>query len=64
MGKKQKEYKVERKRRKILRGPTALQRRKGYEQYLKNMKGWKLVQLKKFSDTEIFDMYQKAKRET
>ena len=50
MAKKQQEYNVERKRRKLLRGPTHLQRRKGYEQYLRNMKGYMLVQLRPYSD--------------
>ena len=40
---KQIEYNAERKKRKLLRGPTPLQRRKGYEQYLRNMKGYRLV---------------------
>lgn len=52
--KKQKEAAAAIKRRKIVRGPTPLQRRKGYEQYLKNMKGWKLVQLKNKYDSEVF----------
>ena len=46
MAKKQKEYNAKRKKKELLKGPTPLQRRKWYEQYLKNMKGYKHVQLK------------------
>lgn len=49
---------------KVLRGPTPLQKRKEYERYLKNMKGWKLVHLKPKSDQEVYDLYQVAKRQT
>ena len=59
--KKQREVVATRKKRKILKGPTPLQKRKDYDQYLKNMKGWKLVQLKNKSDAEVFKLY--AKRE-
>ena len=56
--KKKKESTAIRKKKKILRGPTPLQQRKEYEQYLKNMKGWKLVQLKPKTDKEVFKLYQ------
>lgn len=61
--KKKKEVATARKKRKILRGPTPLQQRKEYEQYPKNMKGWKLVQLKNKIDNEVFKLYQQARRE-
>ena len=61
-GKKQREA-TTRKKRKILKGPIPLQKRKEYEQYLKNMKCWKLVQLKNKSDAEVFKLHQQAKRE-
>ena len=61
--KKKKEAVAERRKRKILRGPTPLQQRREQERYLKNMKGWRLVQLNHKSDQEVFDLYQQAKRE-
>jgi hypothetical protein len=61
--KKKKEDVAARRKKKILRGPTALQQRREHERYLKNMKGWKLVQLKPKSDQEVFDLYQQARRE-
>ena len=62
--KKKKEDAATRKKKKILKGPTQLQQRREQERYLKNMKGWKLVQLKPKSDKEVFDLYQQAKRQT
>jgi hypothetical protein len=53
--KKRKEDAATRRKKKILRGPTALQQRREHERYLKNMAGWKLVQLKPKSDKEVFD---------
>ena len=40
--KKKKEAAAIRKKKKIFRGPTPLQQRREYEQYLRNMKGWNL----------------------
>lgn len=60
--KKRKKDAAARKNKKVLRGPTPLQKRKEYERYLKNMKGWKLVHLKPKSDQEVYDLYQVAKR--
>lgn len=54
-------YLNQRKKRKVLSRPTVKQKRKYYEYYLNNMKGWKLVQLKRYSDDEIFKMYERAK---
>jgi hypothetical protein len=54
-------YLNQRKKRKVLSRPTIKQKRKYYEYYLNNMKGWKLVQLKRYSDDEIFKMYERAK---
>ena len=60
---KRKEAGAERRKRKILRGPTPLQQRREQERYLKNMKGWRLVQLKHKSDQKVFNLYQQAKKE-
>lgn len=56
-------YLAERRKRKLLKEPTVKQKRKYYEQYLRNIKGYKLVQLKPYTDDEITKMYEKAKRE-
>ena len=61
--KKRKEDAAARRKKKILRGPTLLQQRREQERYLKNMTGWKLVQLKPKSDQEVFNLYQQAKKE-
>jgi CHASE3 domain sensor protein len=62
--KKRKQNDAARKKIKILKGTTVKQQRKEYERYLKNMAGWKLVDLKPYSDKEVFDLYQQAKRRT
>lgn len=62
--KKRKQNDAARKKIKILKGPTVKQQRKEYERYLKNMAGWKLVDLKPYTDKEVFDLYQQAKKRT
>lgn len=59
--KRKKFYLNQRKKRKVLSRPTFKQKRKYYEYYLNNMKGSKVVQLKRYSDDEIFKMYERAK---
>ncbi|MCO6516973.1 MAG: hypothetical protein J6586_10880, partial [Snodgrassella sp.] len=61
---KRKENAAARRKVKVFKGPTVKQQRKEYERYLKNMGGWTLVQLKAYSDKEVFDLYQQTKRRT
>ena len=62
--KKKKMYLKERRRKpKVLKPPTAKEIRVHHQQYLKNVKGYLIKHLTKYSDDEVAQMYEKAKRQ-